>query len=266
MTYRLTFLGTGSSGGVPRIGNQWGACDPSEPRNRRRRCAVLVERFSKAGKTVVLVDTPPDLRDQLLSERVEHLDAVLFTHDHADHTHGIDELRVLAFLMKRRIDVYFDAATRESLVSRFDYCFLQRPGSTYPAILTPRDLAAGVPVTIMGAGGPITATPILQDHGEMPSLGFRFGRLVYSPDIVGAPETSHALFQGLDIMIVDALRPVPHPSHFSLSQALAWIEKFQPKRAILTHMHIDLDYRALKRELPANVEPAYDGLQIEFEG
>ncbi len=266
MTYRLTFLGTGSSGGVPRLGNQWGVCDPSEPRNRRRRCAVLIERFSKHGKTVVLIDTPPDLRDQLLAERVEHLDAVLFTHDHADHTHGIDELRVLAFLMKRKIDVYFDAATRESLLKRFDYCFLQRPGSSYPPILNPRDLTAGVPLTITGAGGPITATPVLQDHGELPSLGFRVGRLIYSPDIVGAPASSYPHFEGLDIMIVDALRPVPHPSHFSLPQALAWIERFQPKRAVLTHMHIDLDYKALKRDLPAHIEPAYDGMQIEFEG
>ncbi len=266
MTYRLTFLGTGSSGGVPRIGGQWGACDPANPKNRRRRCAVLVERFGPRGTTTVLVDTPPDLRDQLLDMRVAHLDGVLFTHDHADHTHGIDELRVLAFLMKRRIDAYMDAATRETLFARFRYCFEQKPNSSYPPILNARDLAAGVAVTIDGAGGPIAAIPILQDHGEQPSLGFRFGRLVYAPDIAGAPDASLALFEDLDVMIVDALRTMPHPAHFSFKQALAWIERFQPKQAYLTHMHVDLDYAEMKAKLPENIEPAYDGLQIAFAG
>ena len=152
MTFRLTFLGTGSSGGVPRIGNQWGACDPGNPRNRRRRCAVLVERFGPRGTTAVLVDTPPDLRDQLLEMNVRHLDAVLFTHDHADHAHGIDELRVLFFLMRRRIDCYMDAVTRDTLVHRFRYCFEQKPGSNYPSILTARGLVPGVPVTLLTAG------------------------------------------------------------------------------------------------------------------
>ena len=266
MTYRLTFLGTGSSGGVPRLGNQWGACDPADPKNRRRRCAVLIERQGPRGTTSVLVDTPPDLRDQLLEMRAVHLDAVLFTHDHADHTHGIDELRVLAFLMKRRIDAYMDAATRQTLFERFRYCFEPKPGSAYPAILTARDLTPGVPVTIEGAGGPVTATPILQDHGEGSSLGFRFGSLVYAPDIAGAPAASWPLFEGLDMMIVDALRVMPHPAHFSLKQALAWIERFGPARALLTHMHVDFDYATLKAKLPPHIEPAYDGLQITFRG
>ena len=266
MTFRLTFLGTGSSGGVPRLGNQWGACDPADPKNRRRRCAVLVERFGPRGTTSVLVDTPPDLRDQLLEMRSTHIDGVLFTHDHADHTHGIDELRVLAFLMKRRIDAYMDAATRATLFERFRYCFEQKPGSAYPAILTARELVAGVAVTIDGAGGPVTALPILQDHGETTSLGFRFGRLVYSPDIAGAPEPSRPYFEGLEVMIVDALRVMPHPAHFSLKQALAWIERFKPERALLTHMHVDFDYATLKADLPPHIEPAYDGLQIIFSG
>jgi phosphoribosyl 1,2-cyclic phosphate phosphodiesterase len=266
MMHRLTFLGTGSSGGVPRIGNQWGACDPENPRNRRLRCSVLVERFGKDGSTTVLIDTSPDLREQMLRARVTHLDAVLYTHDHADHTHGIDDLRVLVFLMRRRIDAYMDAETRRILIERFRYCFEQKPGSSYPAILNARDLVPGRPVTIEGAGGPITATPILQHHGEQPSLGFRIGRLVYAPDMVGAPDESLPFYEGLDVLVIDALRPQPHPAHFSLAQSLAWIERFQPQRAILTHMHVDLDYATTAARLPSNVVPAYDGLQVDFEG
>ncbi len=266
MSYRLTFLGTGSSGGVPRIGNHWGACDPTNPKNRRRRCAVIVERFSRTGKTTILVDTPPDVRDGLLATRIDHVDAVLFTHDHADHTHGIDELRIFALLAKRRVDVWMDEATWGSLLPRFRYCFEQKTNSTYPPILRRHALTPSVPVTIDGAGGPITAIPILQDHGEMPSLGFRFGRLAYSPDIVGVPTQSEPHFEGLEIWILDALRPIPHPSHWSLKQALAAIERFKPARAILTHMHIELDYEATRRVVPAHVEPAYDGLQVTFEG
>jgi phosphoribosyl 1,2-cyclic phosphate phosphodiesterase len=262
----LTFLGTGSSGGVPRIGNHWGACDRHNPKNRRRRCAVIVERFSKSGKTTILIDTPPDVRDGLLAERIDHVDAVLYTHDHADHTHGIDELRVFALLTKRRVDVWMDEPTWDSLLPRFRYCFEQKPNSTYPPILRRQVLTPGVPVTIDGKGGPVTAIPILQDHGEMPSLGFRFGKLAYSPDIVGVPPESEPHFEGLDIWILDALRPMPHPSHWSLKQALAAIERFKPARAILTHMHIDLDYEATRRAVPAHVEPAYDGLQVTFEG
>ncbi len=266
MSYRLTFLGTGSSGGVPRIGNHWGACDPSEPKNQRRRCAVIVERFSRTGKTTILIDTPPDVRDGLLATRIDHVDAVLFTHDHADHTHGIDELRVFALLAKRRVDVFMDDPTWDSLLPRFRYCFEKKINSTYPPILQRHALTPGTPITIDGQGGPITAIPILQDHGEMPSLGFRFGRLAYSPDIVGVPPQSEPLFEGLDTWIVDALRPLPHPSHWSLKQTLAAIERFKPARAILTHMHIDLDYQSLKRELPAHIEPAFDGMQVMFEG
>jgi phosphoribosyl 1,2-cyclic phosphate phosphodiesterase len=266
MSYSLTFLGTGSSGGVPRIGHHWGNADRTNPKNRRRRSAVIVERQGPHGKTTVLVDTPPDLRDQCLERDVLHVDGVLFTHDHADHTHGIDDLRAFAINERRRIDVYMDAATWDSLLVRFRYCFEQKPNSGYMPILNRHAIAAGHPVTIEGKGGPITALPILQDHGEMPSLGFRFGRMVYSPDIVGIPEASEAAFRGLDMWIVDALRPMPHPSHWSVKQALAQIEKFAPKQALLTHMHVDLDYDELERKLPAHVRPAYDGLKIEFEG
>ncbi|HUC46951.1 MAG TPA: MBL fold metallo-hydrolase [Hyphomicrobiaceae bacterium] len=263
MSVRFTILGCGSSGGVPRVGNVWGDCDPANPKNRRRRCALLVERFGKGGRTTVLVDTPPDLREQLLAANVEHIDAVLYTHAHADHTHGIDDLRGMFFLTKRRIPVYADAETRVSLESRFDYCFAQRPGSLYPSILDAKDIRVPDLIRIEGAGGFVEAVPIPQEHGEAPSLGFRFGDVAYSPDVGGIPEASVALLGGLDLWIVDALRPASHPSHFGVKQTLAWIERLGVKRAILTHMTVELDYERLRRQLPAHVEPAYDGMVVE---
>jgi phosphoribosyl 1,2-cyclic phosphate phosphodiesterase len=265
MRTRFTILGCGSSGGVPRIGNIWGSCDPANPRNRRRRCALLVERFGRGGVTRVLIDTPPDLREQLLAARILTVDAVLYTHDHADHTHGIDDLRGVFFNAKRRIDTYVDARTRASLMQRFDYCFVQPPGSAYPAILTPIEIRPPEPLRINGPGGPIEAVPILQEHGDITSLGFRFGALAYSPDISGVPDASLPLLAGLEVWIVDALRPAPHPSHFSVGQALDWIARLGVKRAILTHMTFELDYATLRRELPPNVEPAYDGLVVEVD-
>jgi phosphoribosyl 1,2-cyclic phosphate phosphodiesterase len=266
MTYRFTFLGTGSSGGVPRIGPQWGAADRKNPKNRRRRCAALIERQSRHGKTTILVDTPCDLREQCLDHDVIHVDAVLYTHDHADHTHGIDDLRVFALQTRKRVPVWMDDPTWDSLLVRFRYCFEMKAGSSYPPILQRRAIQPGTPFTIDGAGGAITVLPILQDHGEMASLGFRVGSLCYSPDIVGFPDASRTFFDGLDMWIVDALRPTPHPSHWSVKQALAAIEAARPKRALLTHMHIDLDYETLCRELPDHVRPAYDGLSFEFDG
>jgi phosphoribosyl 1,2-cyclic phosphate phosphodiesterase len=265
MSYKLTLLGTGSSGGVPRLGNNWGACDPSNPKNRRRRCAALVERISGRGRTSVLVDSSPDLRDQLLDAAVAALDGVLYTHDHADHTHGIDDLRVIAFNMKRRVDVHCDAVTLATLRQRFDYCFEARPGSSYPAVLNGHEIRPPQAVRIEGAGGPIEAVPVVQEHGDMPSLGFRIRDVAYSPDISGLSEASASMLAGLDVWIVDALRYIPHPSHFTVGQALQWIEVVKPRRAILTHLHVDLDYEALKRELPAHVVPAYDGLVVHFD-
>jgi phosphoribosyl 1,2-cyclic phosphate phosphodiesterase len=269
MTYRFTFLGTGSSGGVPRIGHHWGAADRSNPKNRRRRCAALIERSSRQGRTTVLIDTPCDLRDQCLERDVVHVDAVLYTHDHADHTHGIDDLRVFALQTRRRIPTWMDEPTWESLSVRFRYCFEVNPKSSYPPILERQVITPGEPFTITGAGGPIEIMPILQHHGEMNSLGFRvggpYGGICYSPDIVGIPDDSYKHFEHLDMWIVDALRPMPHPSHWSFKQAVGMINKLQPKRALLTHMHIDLDYDAMVRELPPHVAPAYDGLTFEFE-
>ncbi len=261
MTLTFTILGCGSSGGVPRPALGWGACDPGNPKNRRRRTALLVEQRN-GGLTRILVDTPPDLREQLLDAEVDGLDAVLFTHEHADHTHGIDDLRSLAIHRRRRVDVYLDQATSKVVRERFGYCFETPPGSEYPPIVTEHRIEAGRPIGVDGAGGAITALPFLQEHGDISSIGFRFGGLAYSCDLKRLPPDSVATLAGLDVWIVDALRYAPHPSHFSLDEALAWIGKVQPRRAILTNLHSDLDYEALRAKLPAGVEPAYDGMRI----
>ncbi|RAI29645.1 MBL fold metallo-hydrolase [Rhodoplanes serenus] len=262
MSLAVTILGCGSSGGVPRPALGWGVCDPTNPRNRRRRCSILVDRDDDGGRTRVLVDTSPDLREQLLDADVEWLDGVLFTHEHADHTHGIDDLRGLFMHRRRRLDLYLDEPTWRVMFSRFGYCFVTPPGSQYPPIANEHRIAPGEPVTIQGAGGPITALPFRQNHGDIDSLGFRFGGIAYSSDLVVLPEESAALLHGLDLWIVDALRDKPHPSHFSVDQALAWIDRLKPKRAILTNLHSDLDYEDLKARLPDNVEPAYDGMRV----
>ena len=264
MSYRLTFLGCGSSTGVPRVGGGWGQCDPKNPKNRRRRSAVLFEKRSGAGTTTVLVDTGPDLREQLLAAGTKHIDGVVYTHDHADHTHGIDDLRMIAYAMKRRIPVWANAATRDALIARFGYCFETPPGSNYPPILRVHDIADSSPIAIEGEGGRIELTPILQHHGDIESLGFRVGDVLYSPDISGLPDASLPLVEGLDLWIVDALRYIPHPSHWTVGQALEWIARVKAKRAILTHLHIDLDYEKLRRELPEHVVPAYDGMVVDF--
>ena len=224
----------------------------------------MVERRNGAGVTRVLVDTSPDLREQLLDAEVDWLDAVLFTHEHADHTHGIDDLRGLFIRRRRPVDVYLDEATSKALRARFGYCFEAPAGSEYPPIVTEHRLAPGRCVTVNGEGGPIAALPVLQEHGDISSLGFRFGRLAYSCDLSGLPEASIAALAGTEVWIVDALRYRPHPSHFSVDDALAWIARIKPGRAILTNLHADLDYDLLRRKLPPHVEPAFDGLRIEM--
>lgn len=264
MSYRFTILGCGSSGGVPRIGGDWGNCDPAEPRNRRSRCSLLIERFGAGGMTAVLVDTSPDMREQLLHHGVDWLDGVLFTHDHADHTHGIDDLRAIVFRRREQLDVYFDQPTRDSLEYRFAYCFRTPEGSSYPPILRSNTIRSGTPVRIAGSGGVIEAMPFAQLHGHIVSLGFRVGGLAYSSDISGLPDASLPLLKGLDVWIVDALRHTPHPGHFTVAQAVEWIRRLGAARGVLTHMHGDLDYGALVRELPAGIEPAHDGMVIEL--
>jgi len=260
MTLKFTILGCGSSMGVPRVALGWGSCDPNNPRNRRRRCSLLVERASVNGGTRVLVDCTPDCREQLLEAQVDWLNGVLITHEHADHTHGIDDLRPLFVHKRRRVDVYFDEATSRAMHARFGYCFMTPPGSEYPPIVTEHRLVPGHVVTVDGQGGPIAVLPILQDHGDIPSLGFRFGNVAYSADIKSLPADSLAAMAGLDLWVVDALRKPPHPSHFNLDEALEWIARVKPKRAILTNLHSDMDYASLRASLPSGVEPGYDGM------
>lgn len=263
---RATIMGCGASPGVPRIGNDWGACDPHEPKNRRTRCSLLIERINDDGeRTTVLVDTGPDMRTQLLAADVRHVDAVLYTHSHADHLHGIDDLRAFWLNSKKLIDIYADAPTFVRLEEAFGYCFRSPEGSFYPPILKRHSITAGEPLTVDGAGGQVKVLPFLQVHGDIDSLGFRVGPLAYSCDISDLPDRSAAVLVDLDVWIVDALRYREHPSHFNVEQSLVWIDRIQPSRAILTHLHSDLDYRRLKGELPPHVEPAYDGLVIEYE-
>lgn len=259
----VTILGCGSSGGVPRVGSGWGACDPSDPKNRRRRCSILVEQEGHAGTTTLLVDTSPDLREQLLDAGVTRLDAVLYTHEHADHTHGIDDLRPLAIHMRRRVPIYADEQTGTLLRDRFRYCFRTPPGSPYPPILEEFPIDRDRSVVIDGPGGSIAAAPFVMQHGAGTALGFRFGDLAYASDVSAMPDESVAQLESLDVLILDALRYTPHPTHFSVSESLAFIERVRPRRAILTNLHTDLDHGELTSELPPNVEAAFDGLRIQ---
>ncbi len=259
---RFTILGCGSSGGVPRIGNLWGDCDPANPRNRRSRCSLLVERISETGTTRILIDTSPDMRAQLLSAEVTTLDAVVYTHSHADHVHGIDDLRQLVFLNRQRLPVWADSPTQEALFSRFGYAFVQPEGSSYPPICNMHTIRG--PFTIAGAGGDLNLTPFRVQHGDIEALGFRVGGLAYLPDVSAIPDSAWDHLQGLDWWILDALRRNPHPTHVHLALALEWIERAAPRQAVLTNMHIDLDHATVEAETPPHVHPAYDGMVIEI--
>lgn len=263
-TLEFTILGCGSSGGVPRADGDWGACDPSEPRNQRSRCSLLVRRkseFDQGDETTILIDTSPDLRLQTATAGVKHLDAVLYTHDHADQAHGIDDLRAFAIRAQRRIPCYMDPVTSASLRARFRYIFESEGG--YPAICEVHDLPAHG--TVWSLEGPSDAIPVLtfdQDHGGVRSVGYRFGDVGYCSDVVGLPPAAMAALTDLDVFIIDALRDTPHPTHAHVSMALDWIATLKPRRAILTNLHIDLDYRTLAKRLPPGVEPAFDGLSF----
>jgi phosphoribosyl 1,2-cyclic phosphate phosphodiesterase len=268
-TFQLTILGCGSSGGVPRIGGAdgagfWGVCDPANPKNRRRRCSIVIKRTSPAGETVALVDTSPDMKDQLIDARVGRLDGVLITHDHADQLHGMDDLRQVALNMRKRVDVWSDAETFAGIRQRFGYCFETPQGSDYPPILNAHIIPEPfVPFALKGQGGDLPVRAFGQSHGRIRSLGFRFGPIAYSPDVDGLDDAAFEALAGVEIWIVDALRYAPHPSHAHLARTLEWIARAKPRRAILTNMHVDLDYTTLAAELPAGVEPAYDGMVVE---
>jgi phosphoribosyl 1,2-cyclic phosphate phosphodiesterase len=268
MTLEVRILGCGSSGGVPRLGEgapNWGACDPENPKNRRSRCSILVTKRTGRGETRVLVDTSPDMREQLLAAKIGRLDAVLITHDHADQLHGMDDLRVITINMRRRLDLWSDRSGLNGVMLKFGYCFQTPAGSDYPPILNAHEIPEPfAPFEIAGAGGAVPILAFGQRHGRIRSLGCRFGPVAYSPDVDGLDEDAFAALEGLECWIVDALRYAPHPSHAHLARTLEWIERIRPKRAILTNMHLDLDYERLRRELPAGVEPAYDGMVLSF--
>ncbi|MCB2094226.1 MAG: MBL fold metallo-hydrolase [Rhodobacteraceae bacterium] len=261
---RFTILGCGSSGGVPRIGGLWGDCDPEDPKNRRTRCSMLVERITGDGVTRVLIDTSPDMREQLLREGVGELDAVVYTHSHADHVNGLDDLRQIVIHARRRMPVWADGPTQDSLLSRFGYAFVQAEGSSYPAICTLNTIRG--PVVIDGAGGPVEMKPFEVEHGDIDALGFRIGGLVYLPDVLSISEPVwENQLAGLDCWIVDALRRKPHPTHAHLALTLEWIERAAPKLGVLTNMHNDLDHATVEAETPPHVRAAYDGMVLEYE-
>ena len=264
LTVRI--LGCGSSGGVPRIGGpggrgEWGACDPANPKNRRRRCSILVKR----GETAVLVDTSPDMREQLIDAGQGRLDAVLLTHEHADQLHGIDDLRMVAMVNKGRVPVHGSQETMAGVMAKFGYCFSTPPGSDYPPILTPHLIHRPfAEFHIGGPGGPIPVRAFDQEHGRIVAQGFRFGPVAYSSDVNGLTDESFAALEGVKVWIVDALRDRPHPSHAHVNLALSWIARVRPERGILTNLHTDLDYADLAQRLPPGVEPAFDGMTLRL--
>ncbi|MBV7410347.1 MBL fold metallo-hydrolase [Maritimibacter sp. DP1N21-5] len=260
---RFTILGCGSSGGVPRLGGIWGDCDPTNPKNLRRRCSLLVERMTDAGTTRVLIDTSPDLRSQLLDANVGTLDAVVYTHSHADHVHGIDDLRMIVFNLRKRLPIWADGHTQDALLSRFGYAFVQPAGSSYPPILDMHTIDG--PFEIAGAGGSIPFQPFEVDHGNIDSLGFRIHDLAYLPDVSEMREDNWEHLQGLDTWILDALRYKPHPTHSHLERSLEWLARSQTRKGVLTNMHVDLDYDRVARETPDHIVPAFDGMTIDYE-
>lgn len=255
---KVTVLGCGPSTGVPVIGGNWGRCDPTDPRNRRRRVSVLVE----INGVVILIDTSPDLREQLLDASVRRIDAVVLTHAHADHLHGIDDLRSVNRLMRSAIPLYADARTLVEIRSRFGYVFkpVEAPGRFYKPTLVPHEIVG--PFDIRG----ISVLPFVQDHGFSTTLGLRIGGFAYSTDVTELDDNAFVALAGIKLWIVDCLRREPHPTHSHLAKTLSWIARVRPGQAVLTHMDQSLDYRELSAELPTGVEPGYDGLVIELSG
>ena len=253
---RVTVLGCGGSGGVPLIGGRWGACDPADPRNRRTRASVLVE----TGAATLLVDTTPDLRFQLLAAGKSIIDAVLYTHSHADHVMGLDDLRAVNKLVGRPLPVFADARTLAELRKRFDYAFLplKAPGAFFRPVLEPNEVTPGVAFEAAG----VQVLPILQDHGFMPSLGFRIGDFAYSTDVLDLDEAALAALAGVRVWIVGCFQAARHSTHASLDRVLGWVGRLRPERTVLTHMGESFDYRALAAALPEGVEPGFDGLEL----
>lgn len=258
MTLSVTVLGCGSSTGVPRVGAGWGACDPANPKNRRSRCSMLARRHGAGGETTVLIDTSPDLREQMLAARVTEIDGLLYTHDHADQTHGVDDLRVFVIRNRRRIPAWMDEETWVSLQPRFPYIFESQLG--YPALLDRQRLPPhGARWAVQGKGGDVPVVTFDQAHGPIRSVGYRLGPVAYSSDVSDLDDAAFAALEGVQLWIVDALRLTPHPTHAHLDQALEWIARSGAPRAVLTNLHIDMDHARLSAMLPDHIEPAYDG-------
>lgn len=263
----FTILGCGSSPGVPRINGDWGACDPANPKNRRTRASLLVEQIGPdGGTTTVVIDTGPDFRAHMIAAKVKNVDAVFYSHAHADHIHGIDDLRGYVQYTGRQMPIWADAVTLARIREAFRYCLETPPGSSYPPIVEARIIDPSLPsITITGSGGAIVFQPVLQHHGGIVSLGFRIGDFAYCSDVSNFPDDTIGKLSGLDTLVIDTLQYKFHPSHLSVEQSLGWIERFAPKHAVLTHMHTPLDYETLMRETPDHVEPAYDGMRLEFD-
>lgn len=264
---RFTILGCSSSPGVPRITGDWGACNPANPKNRRTRASFMVQQYDdNGGVTTVVIDTGPDFREQMIAGRVKYVDAVLYTHAHADHIHGLDDLRGYYFGSEQRVPIYATEITMDRIRQGFSYCMETPPGSNYPPIVEAKIIESiDVPLHISGAGGAISFCPHAQQHGDIISLGFRIGDVAYCSDISDFPPETVAKLEGLDVLIIDALQYRYHPSHLSLEQSLDWIERLKPKRAILTHMHTPLDYDTVMAETPEHVVPAYDQMSFDVE-
>jgi len=264
---QFTILGCASSPGVPRINGDWGACDPSNPKNRRSRASFLIRQTGPdGGQTTAVIDTGPDFREQMIANDVRSIDAVIYSHAHADHVHGIDDLRGFALGQRRRMPIHANAETMMRIREGFGYCLQTPPGSEYPPIVVPVPIVSlDEPIMLTGAGGALPVQPLAQIHGSIRSLGFRIGDVAYCCDVSDFPEETVGRLQGLDLLVLDCLQYKPHPSHLSLSQALDWIERLKPRRAILTHMHVPLDYDTVMRETPAHVEPGHDGLTVTCE-
>lgn len=256
---KITILGSGASGGVPLIGNEWGVCDPSEPRNRRRRCSILIQ----SEKTTILVDSSPDCRAQLLDAGIDHLDAIIFTHAHADHIHGIDDLRWVNVAMEAVIPAYGSELTLEQINTRFGYVFApldaaKSRGYYYKPCLDP------IPVHDEATIGDIDIRFFTQDHGFSNTLGIRIGDFAYSVDVVELDDNAFRVLEGIDTWVVACLGPNPHPTHAHVGKVIGWSDRLKPKQTWLTHMSHMLDYGALKDSLPDGIEPGYDGLTLEF--
>ena len=262
MTLKVTILGCGTSSGVPIPGLGWGACDPNNPKNRRKRVSILIQK----GDTNLLVDAGPDLREQLLINDIKHLEGVFITHAHADHIHGLDDLRWINVTMKRDIPCFTNYETLNVLFDRFGYVFTPLlPDKAekkiyHKPLLIAKTIEPLKPFTI----GEITATPFEQDHGFSISLGLRVDNFAYCTDVFDFPDESWKMLEGLDCWVVDCLGHKPHPTHAHLERVLGWIERIKPKRTYFTHMNTALDYDETMRMLPSGVEPAYDQLIIDL--